>query len=81
MQITMDTPPLDRAGVLAYRFLFRGFNFQSTAKTAKIGPLENFPLYGSMYAVMIRVGAQAHPIEGESASIENQLVFLWLLLQ
>ena len=31
------------------RFLFRGLNFRglpSTAKTAKIGPLENFPLHG-----------------------------------
>ena len=32
-----------------FRLLFRGFNFrvcQSTAKTAKIGSLENFRLYG-----------------------------------
>ena len=45
MQITMAMPPLNRTQEL----YFAGLIFmvcQSTAKTAKIGPLENFPLYG-----------------------------------
>ena len=42
----MAMPPLNRAREL----YFAGLIFvvcQSTAKTAKIGPLENFPLYGN----------------------------------
>ena len=54
----MATPPLNRAREL----YFAGLIFvvcQSTAKTAKIGPLENFPLYGIIPAHKV-VGVYSH---------------------
>ena len=51
MQITIATPR-------TRELYFAGLIFvvcKSTAKTAKIGPLENFPLYGNEYPCQIKV--------------------------
>ena len=48
--IFMDAHTCAHCTVMVQSSLFRGFNFsvsRSFAKPAKIGPLENFPLYSS----------------------------------
>ena len=51
MQITMATPPLNRMRELH----FVGLIFVVCQLTAKIGPLENFPLYSSYKLVLKKV--------------------------
>ena len=55
--LTMATPPLSRVCVHTHTVvIFCGFNFvdwQLTTKTAKIGPHENFPLYGNIIILLL----------------------------